>query len=256
MQFPDRETGQARPELRQILVPSLVPRAALCLTLLFVGGCATESEAIFRSFGAAVFSDSSIEKTPLNPNYRYLRVTSNGGRLALLALGYVDSTPDGPVEVWYSGERETLRLQNGRVISASGMPTEWRGVVLSSVPAWSDIGERTAPRSWTRIRDVMPGYRMNVRDSLTLQPIHPPRDTELKDIDASRLRWFEERVDAGSGSALAWLGGGFLPKNALPPARYGVSFESGRVSVIYAEQCLDWDFCFAWQSWPATRATQ
>lgn len=237
-------------------MPGSVPRFALCLILLLVGGCAAESEAIFKSFGTAVFSDSGVDKAPLNPNYRYLRVTAGSGRLALLVLGYTDPSPGGPVEVWYSGERETLRLQNGRVISAAGMPTEWRNVILPLLTPWSSMTEGSAPLRWTRIRDVMPGYRMNVRDSLTLRPIRPPPDTELKGLDPFHLSWFEERADHLEGRTLAWLQGAFVPENALPPARYGVSRDAGTAIVVYAEQCLDWDFCFAWQRWPPAPAKQ
>ena len=177
-------------------MPGFLPRVAFCLIVSLVGGCSTESEAIFRSFNSAVFQDSAVDSAPLNPNYRYLRVTASGGRIALLALGYIDKSPDGPIEVWYSGEREALRLRNGRVVSAAGMPTEWRNVILPPLPDWPVLVGGNEPVVWSRLRDVMPGYRMSVRDTVTLQPSRPPRDTELKGVDPSDLAWFEERTGA------------------------------------------------------------
>lgn len=237
-------------------MPGFLPRVAFCLIVSLVCGCSTESEAIFRSFNAAVFQDSAVDSAPLNPNYRYLRVTANGGRIALLVLGYIDKSTDGPVEVWYSGERETLRLRNGRVVSAAGMPTEWRNVILPPLPDWPVLVRSNSPVVWSRLRDVMPGYRMSVRDTVTLQPSRPPRDTELKGVDPSDLAWFEERTGAREGLDLEWLQGTFVPENALPAARYGISVNAGAATVVYGEQCLDWDFCFAWQRWPAARVTR
>ncbi len=87
---------------------------------------------------------SSVDKVALDPRFRYLRVAV-GQRATVLMLGYVDNDPSGPVETWYAGGgKETLRLQNGRLIGATNMPVEWRAVRLSAQPAWASL---TAPQT-------------------------------------------------------------------------------------------------------------
>ena len=50
----------------------------------------------------------SIDKITLNPNLSYLRVTVGGDRAVLMVLGYLEPTPSGPIETWYSSEGEVL----------------------------------------------------------------------------------------------------------------------------------------------------
>jgi hypothetical protein len=172
----------------------------------------------------------------LDPAFRYLRVTVDG-RIALLALGYVEREQGGPVEVWYSAHREVLRLQNGRLVGAVGVSTEWRNVALPVLPAWSALARAGQPLHWVRVRDLMPGYRYGVRDALALRAIVPPARSALQGLDPQQLVWFEERLEPAEGA------------DALPPARYAVDL--ARELVVYGEQCLAPDLCFAWQRWPA-----
>ena len=214
---------------------------------------------------AAGREDASADRARLNPNFRYLRVTIEG-RVALLALGDVDEHPQGPIEVWYSAEREVLRFQNGRLVGATGLTTEWRNVFLPELPAWSALVRAEAPLRWVRTRDVMPGYRYGVRDALALSVAPQPGKSALRDVDPQRLTWFEERFEPAA-----------QPDAALPPARYAVQFarpnhpapqsgaphhpgaqgappllgEEGKGTVVYGEQCLAPKVCFTWQRWPA-----
>lgn len=205
---------------------------ALLVAASVLAGCTTAQDPILQTFATAFSSDTAADRAQLNPEYRYLRVTI-GGRVALLVLGYVDKDPRGPVEVWYSAEREALRLQNGRVVGAVGMTAEWRNVIVPELPAWSALAQTQAPVNWMRSRDVMPGYRYGLRDALALAPLPPPSKTQLRGIDPQHLAWFEERTES------------------LPPARYAVRITSGRETVVYGEQCLSADVCFTWQRWPA-----
>ena len=168
----------------------------------------------------------------LNPAFRYLRVTIDN-RVALLALGNVDEDPGGPIEVWYSAAREVLRLQNGRVVGASGLTTEWRNVSLPVIPRWAELARGDAPYRWERVRDVMPGYRYGVRDSLTLRRVAPPSRSRLAGVASTDLAWFEERAEQ------------------LPLARYAVEVRDGVGTAVYGEQCLALELCFSWQRWPA-----
>lgn len=234
-------------------LPAHVKIRALAAVLSLVAaltGCSSSSNAILQTLPYAIGRNPSVDNARLNPNFRYLRVTIKG-RVVLLALGYVDTHPQGPIEVWYSAEREVLRLQNGRLVGAVGLTTEWRDVLLPDLPSWSALARGDQTFRWTRTRDVMPGYRYGVKDSLSLRVVAEPKRNALQGVDAQRLIWFEERVESGP---VAWfsgiLAGGGVAEAALPPARYAVDLRGGQETVVYGEQCLAPELCFTWQRWP------
>ena len=219
-------------------------RIALLFLVAALPGCAPSTNAVFQSLQYAVQSDSTIAGVRLNPNLRYLRVTIEG-RTVLLALGFVEQDSRGPIEVWYSAQREVLRLQNGRMVGAIGLTTEWRNVVVPELLPWPALARVEGQTHWMRVRDVMPGYRFGVRDTLALQVAAPPPKSALRDIDPQSLTWFEERTEPQAS------GGRPAPERSLPVARYAVSFRNSAGTAIYGEQCLKADLCFTWQHWPA-----
>ena len=199
-----------------------------------------------QSMQYLVKSNGSVTEVNLNPDFRYLRIVADG-RVVFLALGNEDKDARGAVEVWYSAKHEVLRLQNGRLVGAVGLNTEWRSVALPVLPSWSDLARTENPTRWTRIRDVMPGYRFGVQDALVLRRVAAPDKSEMQGLDPDTLTWFEEQADAGSslrdtGAAL---------DQALPLARYAVDLRDAKEAVVYGEQCLTAELCFSWQRWPA-----
>ena len=213
--------------------------AVSLLSVAVLSGCATSTDAIVQTMQFVVGRGRGAEEAKLNPNFRYLRVTIEG-RLVLLALGYLDPHPQGTIEVWYSAEREVVRLQNGRLVGASGLTTEWHNVVVPELPAWSALAASEKPLRWVRARDVMPGYRYGVRDALALSVISPPSRSQLQGLEPQQLTWFEERFADDA-----------LTKTTLPPARYAVQVAGGQGIVVYGEQCIAPQTCFTWQRWPA-----
>jgi len=205
-------------------------RLALFSTFV-LAACSSSLQGVGDAVGLlrATRGNQQVDATQLNPRYRYLRVSVHG-RSTLLVLGYVDPDRHGPVEVWYSGSGEVLRLQNGRLVGAAGLTVDWSNVHFSAYPHWSDIA---SPLTLTRSRDVMPGYAYGVTDTLQLRPIAPPARTDLADLRSNALQWYEE--DA----------------RGLRPARYAVMREAGETVVVYGEQCLSNNFCLSWQRWPA-----
>lgn len=234
-------------------VPGNVKIRALAAVLSVVAalsGCSTAGNAILQTLPYAYGRNPGVDNARLNPNFHYLRLTIRG-HVALLALGNVDSDPQGPIEVWYSAEREVLRLQNGRLVGATGLTTEWRDVRLPALPSWSAVAHAGQPIAWTRTRDVMPGYRFGVKDKLALRVVAAPRGSALQGLDPQGLTWFEERdASAPAGWFSRLIGKGANADSALPPARYAVDFRGGSETVVYGEQCLAADLCFAWQRWP------
>jgi len=209
-----------------------IRHVAFLLVSALMTGCAPGTNALVDTVRDAMQSGPGVSSRALNPAFRYLRVKIDR-REVLLALGNVEDHPGGPVEVWYSAAREVLRMQNGRLVGAVGLTTEWREVSLPALPPWGELARNTAPFRWERVRDVMPGYRYGVRDALTLSAVTLPPRSELIGLAPESLAWFEER------------GGD------LPPARYAVEFRDGAATVVYGEQCLADKLCFSWQRWTA-----
>jgi hypothetical protein len=201
------------------------------MTLL--GACSDPMRALSDSYSfVRQNSDSQIEHTVLAKGNQYLKVSVRG-RAALLVLGNVEQNASGNIEVWYSGAGEVLRIQNGRLIGATGLATEWLNVRLSAPPDWLSI---QAPTSYARRRDVMPAYDFGEADTVTVTPIDMPTNTRYTGPKAPALRWFVERTQ------------GRIP---LRDSRYGVAQKDGHAVVLYGEQCLDDRLCLSWQRWPA-----
>jgi hypothetical protein len=214
-------------------------RAAVFFFVAALSACSTGGNAVLDTARLVVRRGPAFDGSRLNPNFRYLRVTIEG-RVAFLALGNEDSHPQGPIEVWYSAEREVLRLQNGRIVGATGLTTEWRNVALAGLPSWSAIASAGESVRWTRTRDVMPGYRIGVPDSLRARVVPPPARSQLQGVDPNGLTWFEEQAEADA--------------NALPRALYAVDLRDGKELVVYSEQCLVPALCFTLQRWSASAA--
>lgn len=214
---------------------------SLCLLLLrgllvsgFLTGCAASSgsQALVDAFNIIHANGSSHEgSSHLDPRFNYLRVEIDR-REIFMVLGYVDNSPDGPVEVWYSSLGEVIRLLDGRLVGITmDKGTDWLSVSFTNLPRWEQVG---AQASFERRRDSRPGYRYGISEKMLIRRVPQPNDTRLQLIPASSLTWFEERIEDPGG---------------LPPARYGVSMAGESPKVVYAEQCLSNDLCFSWQKW-------
>lgn len=227
-------------------------------------GCAVVPDPIqptFRGIWQSLWNTDKTVGVTLNPALRYLRVTIDG-QVSLFVLGevdadprdaaYADGTPKGPTEVWYSAEREVLRLRDGRVMGVSGFTPEWRNVEQRGAPAWASLAARNDAVVFSRLRDVMPGYRYGIQDSLTLRRTPPPARSQIAGLDANRLAWFEETVAAGPAANAS---SSYAKDTVLPPARYAVELRAGQATVVYGEQCLATTVCFTWQRWPPDAAS-
>jgi hypothetical protein len=173
----------------------------------------------------------------LDSRFHYLRLTVNG-RVILLASGSLNIDAANALCVWYSSDREVLRLQNGRLVAVVGTISEWRNVRFPSLPTWGELAQSSQPLSWSRIRDVMPGYRYDVADDLVLQHIPAPKDSQMKHVDPNSLIWFQESMVRTSDREL------------LPVSRYAVVISKNSEQVVYGEQCVSKELCFSWQQWP------
>lgn len=228
---------------RSLAARAGIARAACCCLVIvcaaLVSACTTGASAILAT-AKQLYGDSSVASTPaLDPKFSYMRVDI-AGRVSYLALGYVDALPEGLTEVWYSGRGEVLRIRNGRIVGTTGLTTDWRAVRFSAEPGWPspDATDRDAEsHTFTRERDLMPGYRFGVRDQIERVAIPaPPRSTALP-LGAQQVRWYEERSTSSPAG------------EALPSSRFAVSVREGQAQVVYSEQCLTPDLCLSLQPW-------
>ena len=190
---------------------------------------------------SAVIFDTSSSDAPhpldvkLNPNYRYLHATLSGGKPALLVLGYLDAHPQGEIEVWYSAQGEVLRLQNGRLVGATGLPVEWRRVSYSQTPpAWQSVP--SAGTRFTSARDEQPGYRLGLVEQVVLTPLPTP-PLKLSDPVFANVAWFQESYTDARGPT-------------RPDAWFALGQHGGQHTVVYSHQCLSASVCLTLQRWP------
>jgi len=216
-----------------------------------VAGCAVVPDPIqptFRGVWQSLWSKDNSVGVKLNPALRYLRVTIDG-QVSLFVLAELDASVDPstkvPTEVWYTGTREVVRLRDGRLMGVAGFTPEWRNVELRGAPAWAQLAGRNDAVAYSRLRDVMPGYRYGINDALSIRRTQAPARSQLAGVDATSLVWFEEtmvsvtRANAG---------------DTLPAARYAVDLRAAQATVVYGEQCLATKVCFTWQRWPPDAA--
>ena len=214
---------------------------AVLVCLFSLNGCVKTpiSQTMVEAFGKG--KSSNIDTVKLNPNLKYLRVTVRE-RSVLMVLGYLENTPLGNIETWYSSEGEVLRLLNGRVLSTNGLEIDWRNVKFASLPAWSDLGglsSNSSSSQFMRTHDQMPAYKFGISEVVNLYSVGTPSNSNLVGLPASQLKWFEEKVLGTS--------------HGLPSARYGLGAKDGQPVVVYGEQCFSSELCFSWQTWPVAK---
>jgi hypothetical protein len=209
---------------------------------LLLAGCSPGMDAATQSIRQLLQPGGSAVPE-LDVKFAYLRVT-RGRHVAYLWRGNTESSSDGVVEVYYSGSGEVVRLQNGRLVGALGLTTEWRRVAVAH-PSWAAVASRNRDVQVERVRDVMPGYRTGVRDVLALRGTGPPERSALVGIDAKALVWFEESLQQPRRLFASTAEG----RDRLPPTTYAVDLSGETELVVYSEQCLAADLCFSWQRW-------
>ena len=211
-------------------------------TIFGLTGCTPGLGAAVASLRQVVAPASGADETKLDPNFAYLRVT-RGKHVGLLWRGSMEQSPDGPIEVYYSGTGEVVRLRDGRLMGVLGLETEWR-YVADPAPGWAEVVNSRGAAAFIRIRDVMPGYRSGVRDELVLRPVAAPPRSALRAVDPRSLEWFEESVLARGSTRIPGVA-----SDRLPPARYAIDLAGKQPVVVYSEQCLAPELCFTWQRW-------
>jgi hypothetical protein len=245
--------------------------ALLCVTSIsLLTGCYGNQQApILETFMLGIANPNTvIDQTPLNPNFRYLKVDANG-QPALLVLGYVDQRKAARHDVWYSAFKEVLEIKEGRLGNTEGLDINWTQVELIDAPALAEVflfagntqsksnasnafntnsvSQTKQPRQklrYTRIRTVMPGYHVNIRETVVMEALdQAPSDVpkQLKDpLTNLDIRWVQETVLVPAQSS----------NPSIKPLRAIYAINIKTKEVVYGKQYLTPDFYVSWLRWP------
>jgi hypothetical protein len=246
-----------------LLNSSGIRSVALVLYLLcaigLIGCQGNQQSPVLETFKLGITNPNTvIDQTPLNPNFRYLKVEANG-LPALLVLGYLDQHKSARHDVWYSAFKEVVELKEGRLGNTEGLELNWTQVKLIDAPPIADalinIDDAQSARSsrsnqfrqklrYTRIRTVMPGYHVNIRETVIMQaldsaPSGIPKQLRDPQINAN-IRWVEETVLVPPHSQ----------NPSIKPLRAIYAVDIKTKEVIYGKQYLTPDFYVSWLTWP------
>ncbi|MFM1908895.1 MAG: hypothetical protein RLZZ591_2572 [Pseudomonadota bacterium] len=224
-------------------------RLLICFACVLLSACANVSVPlvdVVAGLSGQLSSNPAKNAIPdrLNPSYRYLRVSVAGRSPALMVLGYIDPHPLGDIEVWYSAKREVLKTQAGRVVASAGLELDWRHVDFPAPPvAWANAGPSF---SYQRVRDVMPGYRMGLREAVHVQALSPPQELVPPSMPRGAT-WYQELVVPASKN------------DTLAPAWFAVvksrsSSGAASADVVASYQCLSASLCLQLQRWPVVES--
>ena len=103
------------------------------LTLtLFVAGCGDKSYSL-KVISSDFFNPK--DQFVLDENYNYIKLQVNSNPFSYLALGYNDYDVDGFItSVWYSTDKNVLRIKYDRLYSISAVSKSWFGMNHFSLP--------------------------------------------------------------------------------------------------------------------------
>ena len=195
-----------------------------------LSGCTSTGQLWLKTAQAALHGGSNASE-PTNPKYQYLRCIING-RTLFLAKGFTDETASGPIETWYSGGGEVIKLLNGRIVGTAGITPEWRNVRYSNAPSW-DVMAAASPgpssMSYTRTRDVMPGYLYGIQDEVQVIRLASSTPENMGSVVV------EERMTSTA--------------QPLPAALYRLQQQDGHWRVVASKQCLSERFCLTLEQW-------
>jgi hypothetical protein len=207
------------------------------LGLLTLSACQSSHVALVHTVKASA-NPQSTQPFNMVPGLRYLKVETPGA-LTYMVLGDIEPGDPYDVEVWYGASRQVLKLRNGRVVKTAGLPVNWTSSALEGEPSW--IQASGQPAQFVRVRDVMPGYRYSVQETVVLRRTEPPKGEATRAVapESERMRWVwfsEETIQTTPLAAPVY-------RTALPRSVFAVDLQSPKQPLRWSEQCLSPTFC-------------
>ena len=231
----------------------------IALASLLITACAGEKQSlVYDTFKLGITSQNTIiDEAPLNPNYSYLKVDANG-LLALLVLGYIDQKHKQSNDVWYSAFKEVLEIKGGRLANSEGLEVNWTEVDIADAPPLSDaltqvpgaLNKRQPRHRYTRTRTVMPGYQVNIRETVVMEALNEtPSDAPKVFRDTSNnadIRWVQETVLVPTQSQ----------NPSIKPLRAIYAIDTKTSKIVFGKQYLTPDYYVSWLTWPYSKASK
>lgn len=217
-------------------------------------GCGSGASAIGSTLLYAAKAPLSTPLPALDPSFQYIRVRHEG-RDAFLARGYAEATQHGFREVYYSAERETLTLLDGRLVGFSSNSMSTRVDSSGAPPIWPSLVEDMplTPVRYARQSSRLPNGPLAVREEvevLRLKPSSVRAKVEAKDA----LVWAREvfhPVGGATGQSMDSYASDYAYlANGLSQATKKNRVEAAPLP-IYSRQCISPTFCIEIEPWPA-----
>ena len=207
--------------------------AAVCMGL---SACTSNFSAAYDMYQALKDPDPDrFANFEFNPNFQYLEVHSVGAQ-AMMVLGYVTAPQQQPsVQTWYDSEQQLLRLQNGFLISLTGVPntisnTEYtwpaenqQGVQLPTAKTYSQPDQQIFNKTVALEFVPIPQAQVNTKNSVLRK-----RLVEATKNEKQTLLWFQELPQTDSD---------------IP---YSLHAFTSTGSPVYGSQCLTSATCIEW----------
>lgn len=211
-------------------------KGGIVLAAWALTACGTHAEYAGLMLKRALpFANAPVQASALDSRSKYLYLDTGAAR-AFMMLGDTRSDALGPIEYWYGSGGEILALQNGRIVGASGLGVDWKGVRMDLSPD---------ARAYTRSHDELPSHRYGImtRYSVELAPAVPDEVRAQRQGMAKRIG---QPQAAESDSTTLWRID--EPWSGKASDRVGVLLRSVPQGwlAVYGQQCLSETLCLKW----------
>lgn len=200
-------------------------------SLLLLPACTNLWKASIQTMQEPFNKQLDSSQLALDPTLSYLLVEVNGQQ-ALLVMGY--QTPKE--QIWFSRDSAIFKTQNGYLSGMQGFAINWEIVNGPDLTKFPNLG---LPTAYSRVRNVMPGYHYEVRESVLVTPLAGAPSEVPKQLASKPWRWFSEKVTSQYG---------VQKKGYDYPGLIALDVSQTPYQVAYARQCLSPGFCLSWQT--------
>ena len=202
----------------------------LGVAIVMLPACTNLWKASLETMQDPLRKKMDIASLNLDPSFTYLKLSINDQE-SILVLGYENKDE----QVWFSSDKAVFKTKNGALSGMSGFRINWQIVQNVDPIKLPKIG---LPTAYTRIRNTMPGYQFEVRESVLVGPLAHSPTLPLGIRTSPSWRWFSESVSSQYGGQ----------KQAYSyPGLMAIDISARPYQVMYAEQCLSPDYCLRWQ---------
>jgi hypothetical protein len=129
-----------------------------------------------------------------------------------------------------------IKTRDGYLTDLEGFRINWQEVRGLNLVTAAQLAKPTA---YTRVRNEMPGYRYQIRESVLVSPLaRAPDEIRFTLRGRTNLRWFSEEVRFQMGEQIP---------NYRYPGVFAIDISQDPYQVVFGQQCLARDYCIRWQ---------